>query len=54
MKKSITQLDFYSKSVSKEEAAVAAPKALTLAIIRQFARVYRPAPVAEMPGFVLN
>ena len=32
----------------------ASPRATTLAIIRQFARIYRPAPIAGMPGIVLN
>lgn len=53
MKKCSTPTQFLSSNTVKDDLSQS-PKEITLAFIRQFARVYRPAPRIDMPGIVLN
>lgn len=42
------------KPAQREIHSDLSPRKTTIAFLRQFARAYRPAPVAGMPGIVLN
>ena len=53
MKKCSTPVKICSEKVLNSDNTLS-PKESTLAFLRQFARVYRPAPAIGMPGIVLN
>ena len=53
MKKCSTPVGEISETNTKEQNQ-STPRAATLSFLRQFARVYRPAPSIGMPGIVLN
>ncbi len=53
MKKSSTPVMSIEDEKNKKDQQLA-PRKATIAFLRQFARAYRPAPAASMPGFILN
>ena len=53
MNKCSTPADEISEKNTKKTCD-SGPRETTISIIRQFARVYRPAPTLGMPGYVLN
>lgn len=51
MKKISTPIQIKEKT---ENIVKISPKASTMAFLKQFARVYSPAPAVGMPGIILN
>lgn len=53
MKKTSTPDGNFSDTIRKSRKSPS-PRVTTLAFLRQFARVYCPAPAGGMPGIILN